>query len=318
MKAFGMLLIVYGHFFSLHANHVYVFSVPVFFVISGFLCRREDSNAVFWKKLFFNLILPMIIICCINFFINSAVGYVSDGQVPTIKSIGVFTAKLMAGIQGAVGTFWFVYTLVILKIILQFTRRACYHIIIFIVCMLSAYYLNNSNICIYGKPITEISCSAINTFVAYPFFIIGFYLKGYKKQINEYMPNFKTPLLFIACTAIVYFCGHNHKTVFMYICGYGDNLFLFLIGGMAGTLLLFFISKALDALRFRIVRDIAVGSIVILGFHMHLVRIALLTTSERTIADSVFSIIIVLIFIPIIRFAEKHTPVIMGKYRITH
>ena len=318
MKALGMLLIVYGHFFSLHANHVYVFSVPVFFVISGFLCRREDSSAVFWKKLFFNLILPMIIICSINFLINSAVGYITDGNVPTIKSIGVFTAKLMAGIQGAVGTFWFVYTLAILKIILQFTRRAYCHIIIFIVCLLSAYYLNNSNVCIYGKPVTEISCSAINTFVAYPFFIIGFYLKNYKRQINEYMPNSKTLLLFIVCTAIVYYCGHNHKTVFMYICGYGDDLLLFLLGGMAGTMLLFFISKVLNGLRFRTVRDIAVGSIVILGFHMHLVRIALLTISKRTIADSVFSILIVLILVPIIRFAEKHTPVIMGKYRITH
>lgn len=78
------------------------------------------------------------------------------------------------------------------------------------------------------------------------------------------------------------------------------------------------IIQVLNELRIKIVRDIAVGSIVILGFHMHLVRIALLTISKRTIADSVFSILIVIIFVPIIRFAEKHTPIIMGKYRITH
>ena len=62
MKAIGIVLIVYGHFFSFYNRYVYVFSVPLFFVISGFLCRRETDTKLFWKKLWYNLVVPLLLI----------------------------------------------------------------------------------------------------------------------------------------------------------------------------------------------------------------------------------------------------------------
>lgn len=55
MKAIGMALIVYGHFFSFFDIYVYVFSVPLFFLISGFLSKVETDNKLFFKKLWYNL-----------------------------------------------------------------------------------------------------------------------------------------------------------------------------------------------------------------------------------------------------------------------
>ena len=52
MKAIGMYLIVLGHFFAIGHKFVYVFSVPIFFVISGFLSKREANQKEFWKKIF--------------------------------------------------------------------------------------------------------------------------------------------------------------------------------------------------------------------------------------------------------------------------
>ena len=46
MKALGMYLIVAGHFFSVGDKYLYIFSVPVFFVISGFLNKREYLRRV--------------------------------------------------------------------------------------------------------------------------------------------------------------------------------------------------------------------------------------------------------------------------------
>ena len=52
MKAIGIGLIVYGHFFSLYDIYVYVFNVPMFFLISGFLCKKESANRIFWEKVY--------------------------------------------------------------------------------------------------------------------------------------------------------------------------------------------------------------------------------------------------------------------------
>lgn len=61
MKAIGMYFIIAGHIFPVGNEYIYVFSVPLFFMMSGFLGHREDDVRVFWSKLWRNLILPCII-----------------------------------------------------------------------------------------------------------------------------------------------------------------------------------------------------------------------------------------------------------------
>ena len=70
MKVLGMLAIVYGHFKSSYYEFAYVFSVPLFFAISGFLSKIELSNHTFLKKVFWNLIIPMLGISIINYCIE--------------------------------------------------------------------------------------------------------------------------------------------------------------------------------------------------------------------------------------------------------
>lgn len=41
MKAIGMYFIVAGHFFPIGYKYIYVFNVPLFFILSGFLCKKE-------------------------------------------------------------------------------------------------------------------------------------------------------------------------------------------------------------------------------------------------------------------------------------
>lgn len=139
MKAIGISLIVYGHFFSLYDIYVYVFSVPLFFLISGFLTKQETDIKVFWKKILFNLVVPMVIICSTDYLIRSAKGYV---QTSTWSENPLsFIVRLLIGTQGALGAFWFVYTLIILKIVFQFTKKPYLHIvwtILFLVLPLNA------------------------------------------------------------------------------------------------------------------------------------------------------------------------------------
>lgn len=316
MKTIGIGLIVYGHFFSLYDIYVYVFSVPLFFLISGFLCKIESDNSIFWKKLWYNLIVPLIIICTINYLWGAFRGYCLSSSHSLPKNPLFFYGKLLIGIHGAVGAFWFVYTLIILKVILQYTRTVYFHAIWFSMFLLLAYVINNYDIEIMGKHPFKVAWSIPNSFVSYPFFIIGYFLRKWKDKLSCYQAN-KYTLCWIAITLFVIFlCGHNHKYVFLYICGYGDNLILYLVGGIAGSAFIFFLSKLLEGIHWSIVTDISVGTTLILGFHMHLISFIRHFLNSTSIADLIFSIIIVLLFVPIIRFCKSHIPIIMGKYRL--
>lgn len=47
MKAWGMYFIVLGHFFSIGSAYVYVFNVPLFFIVSGFLYKYDKGTHEF-------------------------------------------------------------------------------------------------------------------------------------------------------------------------------------------------------------------------------------------------------------------------------
>ena len=314
MKAIGITLITYGHFFSVFDIYIYVFNVPLFFLISGFLCNIESDSLVFWKKVFYNLAIPLLIICTINYLINALLfifGYVAKSE-----NVFLFYFKLIIGMQCSLKGMWFVYTLIILKIILQYLKQSYVHFILFIVFLLFAYFINNIHIEVLGRYPFEYSCAIPNTFVAYPFFIIGFYLKQWKEIFINYKTNKYTYFFIFLCLLIVYFCGHNHKYVFLYLCGYGDNILLFIIGGLVGSMLVYFVSKLLEKYLFNFIVDISIGTTIILGFHMHIIWLVRLFIKQPSIADFPLSIFIVMTFVPIIRFCILHVPIIVGKYRI--
>lgn len=167
MKAIGIGLIVYGHFFSLYDIYVYVFSVPLFFLISGFLTKRETDNKVFWKKITYNLVMPLLIICIINYLIRLVRVYIIYSKIP--ENPLLFIIQMFVGIHRAVGTFWFVYTLIILKVIFQYTKKTYLHVLWTIIFLICAYLIKHYDIVIYGKQLFKIPWSIPNTFVAYIF-----------------------------------------------------------------------------------------------------------------------------------------------------
>jgi len=316
MKAIGIGLIVYGHFFSLYDIYVYVFSVPLFFLISGFLCKKESANRIFWEKLWYNLVIPLLIICTMNYLWGGFKGYFLSSSHSLPENPLLFYGKMLIGIHEAVGAFWFVYTLIILKIVLQYTRMAYFHIVWFLLFLFLAFMVNNYDYEVMGKHPLKTPWSIPNTFVSYPFFIIGHFLRGWKDCLSRYQANTYTFCWIAISLFVVFLCGHNHKYVFLYICGYGDNLFLYLIGGLSGSVFIFLISKLLEKFHWSIITDVSIGTTLILGFHMHIIYIIRHYFNTPSFADFVFSIIIVLIFVPIIRFCKSYAPIIMGKYRI--
>ena len=314
MKAIGMYLIILGHFFSVGHKYIYVFSVPLFFVLSGFLSKKEDSQKAFWSKMWNNLLFPMILIVLLSSIFEGLLGALGILYTfPTINGVAIKMLGIVIGSQKVLAGYWFIYTLVLLKCILQYTSGGKYssyiHLLLFVILSIGAIMLENT----YVKT-EEGANSIINLSVAYPFFMFGNYLKSKKKFIADFKLPVKWNLVVLPCIVIlVMVIGDINGFVWMYKGGYGLDYLMFIVGGIAGTILVYLISKCLDNYILSGVKDISNGSILILGFHYYLVKFIIIFTDKYSLQTCLYSLIILILFVPIIRLTKRYFPVLLGR-----
>lgn len=247
MKVIGIFLIVYGHLFSTGHLYVYTFSVPLFFVISGFLCKREAEQKVFWRKLWWNLIVPLLLIRLICFVLDTS--YAVWRDTFEVESIFSYWGNLLLGIHEGLITMWFVYTLIVLKIILQYAPKGRFaQGLLFVILPLTGMWLNEAQPVVAGRDIMASNNAIIASTMAYPFFIIGFHLKRWKQWLDEKRAWTISGAALLLSLVIVIVCTQLNGGVWMYMNGYGQNIFLFLIGGMAGTAMIFVVSKRISVI----------------------------------------------------------------------
>ena len=154
--------------------------------------------------------------------------------------------------------------------------------------------------------------AGINIFISYPFFLIGTTLSRYKEQINKFCHRPTEIGLFLLSAGLLFVSAYFNGEVMVFKNDFGGNILLYYLGGISGTLMVAIFCKWLNGVRSAIVEDIGVGSIVILGLHFYLIsHIRRLIPNELAI-----SIIIMLLFVPIIRFCKKHCPIVIGSYRL--
>lgn len=246
MKVIAMYFIIAGHCWVPYHEYIYVFSVPCFFIISGFLSHKESDIKIFWKKLLWNLIVPMLLFLSIDILFNACLMAVqSTFQVsylwkrPLLSLVGMQGKDFTAG---GLGVLWFVYTLCLCKIILQLISekyKIATQSFLVILCLIIAVLINHSGVQVYN--------SIVNIALSYPFFFAGHLFRSIKAEMNR-ISNLTIVLLFILGAILVYVCGRHNDVVLLYECSYGSHLLLCLLGGFAGTAVVFSISKIFSQL----------------------------------------------------------------------
>lgn len=303
MKAIGMYLIVYGHYTSFGHEFIYTFSVPLFFVISGFLFKKEENIRTFFKKNFYNLILPMLIMVIIVQIRKNVPLILNDTfEVARIPKI---CFGFLTGDQKVLGACWFIYTLFIIKVILQLTPTSKYlHFIISIIFSIVCFWLAKNDIYLQN--------AVANVLLSYPFFIIGLILRKYKEALNNGFGRNKETLMFLITIIITSVCTYLNGNVWVYLNDYGNSFMLYIIGGISGTAIIYILSKWLDNIRLSVVTTISNGSIVILGLHYMLIGYTKITPS----LDFISALLLLLLFVPVIKLCEKYCPLVLGVYRM--
>lgn len=304
MKVWAILAIIWGHFFSKGYVYLYVFNVQVFCVISGFLYKKTDNWKICITKCFWQLFVPTLIMS----FIMQLEAYLRClilGQAYDISWLWYFE-WLLLGHRWCMGPCWYFYTLIVMRMIMQaLPVKKWVYGILFVMLSAVAIYLHQIGF--------EVSNANVNVVVCMPLFMIGVLLKPLKNICNDLQNYYVEGTLLIVAIMLIFFCGNYNGYVWMYKNGFGNNYALYLLGGMAGTLMLYVVSLWLSRLPYRnMVQTLSKGSILIIGLHIVIVRRLADLPDRMWEEDFVYTLLILLAFVPIVRLAELFCPILLG------
>lgn len=297
MKVIGMYFIILGHFFPFGYTFIYVFNVPVFFIISGYLCQIEKSHLIFFRKILQRYIIPLMFISFAMFIWNWTKW---EDNMKYTHSLYFLYSTLM-GSQKCLGTGWFIYTLIIIRIIFQFSPSTnISHISQFFIFSLISIFLQYHNIHYFN--------AILNVSTAYPLFIIGHLLSRQKGIINNFH-NIRLLLLSFVALFSIYICGKLNGDVWMYNNDYGKSYILFIGGALSGLTLLYVLSIMMERRFTGIIQTLSIGNIVTLGFHPIIVAAI---EPQNDYLVYIISFVILISFYPVIQLARKYCPLLIG------
>lgn len=323
MKALGMLFIIWGHAFpEVFTPFIYSFNVPLFFIVSGYLYKRDESFNIFLKKNFISLIIPYLLLCLIKDF-SHIIKYYND--IPELLKfpIGVFGGFHTFMNAPAAKNLWFVYTLFLIKAIFHFARGARNLTLCAVLCVTASIIAGYCNY----HPLWAVT----NMFLALPCFLFGYAASVlFREKLLMSVKAIKSckPAYVILCIAILlvlqFLLSSLNGCVLMFKGFYGSNILLFYLLGLSGTVAIFLISVLLDNIKYKVVGVISAGTMVILQFHRDLYHPLGKMVKNLTVGgvcEGVLSLLasflVLLAFVPIIMLLHKYFPLIIGnrKYK---
>lgn len=318
-KTLSIFAIVWGHCFPEGlCGFIYAFNVPVFFIISGYLCHREASFGKCFDKTLHNLIIPYFILAAIK-VAGPVIKHIGDGE--WIWSV----AAVLGGFHSlndapGCSNLWFVYSLVIVKLLFQVSSGKR-DIALAMACLAGAVVYNDILH-------LEWRWAVSNCLLAYPFFVIGNSLRD--KDILQRLVTsarqyrYGAALAAALLIAVTYIVGTQNGQAKLYMGQYANNIVLFAVGALTGSMAVFVLSALLDGVRLKITRVISSGTIVILVFHRELLHPLLKEIGKTDISSLltvntlvfVSAVIVVMAFYPIILLVKRFIPIVLGRRKL--
>lgn len=323
MKVIGITVVVWGHFFPEGVSgFIYAFNVPVFFAISGYLTRQDRGFKANAGKVATGLAIPYILLALIK-VAGYAIKHIADGKALWALLFVLTGVHDYDGISGC-NNLWFVYTLIIIKLLFPPIRRQPAVITaVAIGCLVGGKLYSDLDI--------GVAWAVPDILLAFPFFALGYMLRHYGNGIKSLWHkltagtcrrNAVLCISTVALTAITYAIGTLNGEAHMFSAHYGNDIVLFTIAALSGTAMVFTLSILLDGIHWHGLRTISSGTIVILTFHRELIHplSKLIDHSglglvAQNIVIFVSSVAIVVVFIPVILLLERYVPILLGRRR---
>lgn len=305
-KVFAIYLVALGHLLNENGmegymhNFIYLFHMPFFFFISGYLFKiKEDNFRPFLKQSFKSLIIPYILLNLIGNAFLSPTWYLSR-QWP-LEQLFYF---LTADGHGEPGPTWFL-------VCLFWVRLIAFYIVLLnnlsktLLIILGALIAYNSPYHLYWR--------FDSALMVLPFFIAGFMLRNKLAVISSG----GVFILFLCITMVsAYFMGDTN----VYLRSFGNYSLLYYPCAFSGIFMLISFCSLLNRYNIMIIRTLSSGTILIMALHgivflyvktflKHLSLDYVLVTTPGKFMLSLITLLF--LYYPII-WLQNHYPIVMG------
>lgn len=298
LKVFAILLVVLGHVPTKNAvvsGSLYAFHMPLFFILSGYLARKQNSIKEALHKSWIQLMVPYILYVIIGIIIDRIINNYYE----------IFIDEILLGMpSGGVSPIWFVFVLFFIKILEA--NRMVVGLLFFGLALLHYLFIE-----IMGR---EMLPTLLAWFVnGYSFYYIGKYFDGFSGKLE----NTSKYLYWVVCIA---FCSmpligvEFNGYVDMYHCLYARSAVLYYIIGIASSYGLMMLFQKLFNQKNIVITTLSTGMIAIVALHKYLLYLYVIPHS--TIIDILVSIVVVLGFYYPIILIKKYTPILIGNRKV--
>ena len=336
-KALAVITVVFCHLPQsqewFYYRYLQTCIISIFFFFSGYLKKDHGSDKENWRKYWHGLIIPYLLYNALIYPYWFVKYYLQNGGIPDFLSAmrPIFGALLFqhenAFCEPLDGPLWYLPAILVMHIIVDLCRKTKYqHTILIALCVLS-YFVYAGNKSWNFLP----NLTFLGLISRLPIYYIG-YFWGQKKLFRGISPirNFGYGLA-LMLPSIAFF--HWHLQLF-YI---GDMLqflstdFLLHIGLFYPVNICFvfgvlYFCKALDGIHSKMIVNLSIGTLVIIGLHIVFITIANFALEHLLHIHGVIcyqwyealpiALLITAIFYPIILWGKKHAPILLGKKRL--
>lgn len=283
LKAIGIIFIVMGHCNPILHEFVYLFHLPLFFFIGGYLyskekyiekpwdffVRRLQTN---WKKY---VLYSLIIMYFHNLFLKvgiiyyDSIYYLKDFVINTINTF------IFLGHESMAGGLWFVAVYIISSVIFsimmyyinkivnnKWLKYICLIIVTIIIGGIGVYLVRKGCVLIVNAQIA---------FLVVPFFTIGFLLKNNIKDVSRIL----SIIAFVFVTVSLLYVMNNHLLSVDLANNIVSNYWLFYLCGIFGIYFSLYISKIINLFSglTKVFDNIGSYSFEIMAFHIIVFKI---------------------------------------------
>ena len=320
-KTIAILFVVFGHIpeesGSFWISYIVQFHMPLFFFISGYLTKKEYFNSTTLQKYWHTLVIPYF---CYNFVfypywvVRHIIDFPNAGWFDFIRPlIGTFLLQFTTPISESLnGVTWFIAALLVMKILLSICNKHRYGMTFMsiLVIFVALLYIYNEHYRIYTN------LPLVGFVRCLPFFFIGYLCKQ-----NKIIPQKKQQKDYIICIAgiAISLITYTYERTSYGLIIYGICFWIICISAIGGLLSL---CKLLDKVHLRIIDNISIGTVVIMGLHWILIGITNFGLSKLLHLSSIeyplwaaiaLTLLFAAIIYPIIILFKNNYPFMLGK-----
>lgn len=322
MKAILILLVVLGHSGSVFTYVIYLFHIPAFFFISGYLANYDKADAGSLKSskwMIYAIIVYNLLLIGIH-IIHATVTGTGIAHANPGTDVNELLLRPLMGItwcyyqdnpltNPVCAQFWFVWVLIIMKWLYRFLAHHS-DVQKIVVCALCIVY---SGI-IYQTGVNTLFYID-RSILAFPFFVAGNMLRGDRlpyliKSVGRNRYLWVSFLLLVVIVAANIFINKHCPDIFHYMLG--NSVLSFYIIAFIGICAVVLFCQLLPS--FRIIEIVSNGTFLILAAHLYLLewtkKIPFVVTDPTKL---VALLIICSLCYPMIIWGNRYAPILLGK-----